>query len=115
MNDNVPVTFIAHSLGGRMLLYFLQQLPQSWKDKHVKRVLAFSVPWGGSTISVQALSVGYDLGIYLLPRHQMHELERTYTSVVWLLPSEYFWKSHEVIAVLNGKSYTIESISEFFK
>lgn len=115
MNGNVPVTFIAHSLGGRMLLYFLQQMSQSWKDMHVKRVLAFSVPWGGSTRTVQALSVGYDFGIWFLSRQKMLELERTYTSVVWLLPSEYFWKSHDVIAVLNGKMYTIKNIKQFFK
>lgn len=58
-NDDVGVTFIAHSMGGRMLLHFLQQMSQEWKDKYVKQVITLSVPWGGSIQAIQAISVTY--------------------------------------------------------
>lgn len=53
INENIGITFIAHSMGGRMILHFLQQMPQEWKDKYVKQVITLSVPWGGSIQSIQ--------------------------------------------------------------
>lgn len=40
-NDNGEerVTFIAHSMGGRMLLYFLQQMSAEWKDKYIEQMI----------------------------------------------------------------------------
>ncbi|XP_055306545.1 phospholipase A2 group XV-like, partial [Sitodiplosis mosellana] len=101
INNNIGITFIAHSMGGRMLLYFLQEMPQEWKDVYVKRVIALSVPWSGSTNTLKALSVGYNFGINLVNSQKMKEVEETYPSVVWLLPSEYFWKENEVLIIMN--------------
>lgn len=114
MNDDTAITFIAHSMGGRMLLHFLQQMPQTWKDKYVKRVISISVPWGGSVRSVQALSIGYDMGVWFLPRAEMRELQKTYPSIVWLMPSSRFWEPNEVLAILNDIEYTVENIDQFF-
>lgn len=113
-NKDVGVTFVAYSLGGRMLLHFLQQMPQSWKDKYVKQVISMSVPWGGSIRAVQALSVGYDLDIFFLPSKKLNALQRTFPSIVWLLPSKQFWKPIEAIAIVDRKMYTFNDIDQFF-
>lgn len=113
-NEKIGVTFIAHSMGGKMLLHFLQQMPQTWKDKYVKRVISLSVPWGGSVRTIQALSIGYDMGVWILPRAEMQELQKTYPSIVWLMPSEKFWQPNEVLVVLNDKKYTVENLDQFF-
>lgn len=98
-----------------MLLYFLQEMPQEWKDLYVKRVIAVSTPWGGSTNTIKALSIGYNLGFNMIDKEKMKEIQQTYPSVVWLLPSQFFWKPTEVLAILKGKSYTLGNIDEFFR
>lgn len=95
-------------------MYFLQEMPQAWKDVYVKRVIALSVPWGGSSNTLKALSVGYNLGIGIINGKKMKELQETYPSVVWLLPSEYFWRENEVLAIMNGNNYTLANIDQFF-
>lgn len=115
MNDNIAVTFIAHSMGGRMILYFLQQMSQSWKDQYVKQVITLSVPWGGSVQAIQAISVGYDFGAEIIQNIKMNDVQKTCPSVVWLMPSEHFWKPNEVLATMKKKNYTMQNIDEFFK
>lgn len=115
INNNTCVTYIAHSMGGRMLLYFLQQMPQNWKDKYVKKAITLAVPWGGSIQAFRALSIGYDLGLFYLPTKKMYEIQKTFPSLVWLLPSKHFWKSNEFIAQIGNKNYTVKDIDQFFK
>lgn len=115
MNNETRITFVAHSMGGRMLLHFLQQMPLSWKDKYVEKAITMSVPWGGAVQSLQAISIGYDFGSYLIQNEKMKEVQETCPSVAWLIPSKYFWKADEVIAKTNEKNYTVENIDEFFQ
>lgn len=114
INGNISVTFVVHSMGGKMMLYFLQQMPQDWKDKYVKQMITLSVPWGGSVQAIQALSVGYDFGASVLQSAKMQQVQSTCPSVAWLLPSEDFWKPTEVMATMNKKNYTLTNIDEFF-
>lgn len=115
INDNIGITFIAHSMGGRMILLFLQQMPQEWKDKYVKQVITLSVPWGGSIQAIQAISVGYDFGAEVIQNIKMKQVQETCPSVVWLMPSESYWKPNEVMVTMNGKNYTLQNIDEFFR
>jgi len=39
LNDNEPITFIAHSMGAPMLMIFCQQQSEAWKEKYVKRII----------------------------------------------------------------------------
>lgn len=112
-NKNVGVTYIAHSLGGRMLLYFLQKMSQEWKDKYVKRVIALSVPWGGSILAIQAMSVGHNPFLFR-PTKKIMELHRTFSSLAWLVPTDEFWNSTEGIVTLDGQNYTIDDIASVF-
>lgn len=114
LNNDISVTFIVHSMGGKMILYFLQQMPQEWKDKYVKQVITLSVPWGGSVQSLQAISVGYDFGATLVDNERMNAVQKTCPSVVWLMPSASFWKQNEVLATIDKKNYTLENIDQFF-
>lgn len=115
-NGNTPVTFIAHSMAGRMMLYFLQQMPQEWKDVYVKRFIALSVPWAGSVQSIMAMSIGYNpFPRFFFPtQHDMKTLQQTFSSLAWLMPEDGFWSSAEVLANVGGKNYTVENIDQFF-
>ena len=115
MNNNTRVTPLVHSMGGRMLLYFLQEMPHRWKDHYVKQVIALSVPWGGSVQALVALSIGDNLNARILSRMKMKQVQETFPSIVWLMPSTFFWKSNEVLAVINGTNYTLTNIDQFFR
>lgn len=113
-NGNVGVTYIVHSMGGRMLLYFLQNMRQDWKDKYVKQAITVSVPFGGSVQAVVALTVGDTLDSKFLEHKKMKKVQESFPSIVWLMPSEYFWKSTETLMIIRDKNYTISNIDEFF-
>lgn len=102
-------------MGGRMLLYFLQQMPQTWKDQYVKQAICLSVPWAGSVQALVALSIGDNLDSKILERSKMKKVQETYPSIAWLLPSKFFWKSNEILAVINETKYTLENVDQFFQ
>lgn len=114
-NGAERVTFVTHSMGGRMLLYFLQQMSTEWKDKYIEQMITISTPWGGSVQAIQALSVGYDFGSSLIQNDKMRMVQHSCPSVVWLMPSHYFWKPDEVLINTKKKNYTINDIGQFFK
>lgn len=114
MNKNTPITFIAYSMGGRMLLHFLQQMPQTWKNQYVKRVITLGVPYAGSVRALQAMSIGYDLGIVVLPNEKLKEISTTFPSLAYLMPSQPFWEPNEPIVIINRKSYSVDNIHQFF-
>lgn len=102
-------------MGGRMLLHFLQKKPQKWKNKYVKQAITIAVPWGGSSMAIQAASIGYDLGFTALSNDNMKQIQRTFPSIAWLMPSKYFWKPHEVLATIGEKKYTVANLDQFFQ
>lgn len=112
--NKIGITYIAHSMGGRMILHFLQTMPQTWKDQYVKQVITLSSPWGGSVQALQSISVGYDFGATVLQNSKMKAVQETCPSVLWLMPSQYFWKPNEVLAAINGTNYTLNNIDQFF-
>lgn len=113
-NGEERVTFVAHSMGGRMLLYFLQQMSTEWKDTYIEQMITLSTPWGGSVQAIQAIAVGYDFGSSLIQNDKMRMVQESCPSVVWLLPSQYFWKPDEVLINTKTKNYTISDIEQFF-
>lgn len=114
-NEKTPITFVAHSLGGLMLLQFLQMMPPSWREKYVNQVITLNTPWGGSVQSIEAATVGYDFGVYPLNNYKMREVQRSCPSVMWLMPSAYFWKPDEVLVTTTHKNYTRSNLEELFK
>lgn len=113
-NDRQRVTFIAHSMGGLMVLQFLQQMTIEWKETYVKQMITMSTPWGGSVQALQAVSVGYDFKSMVLSNAKMKQVQETCPSLVWLLPSPNFWKPNETLVSTKDKEYTIANIEEFF-
>lgn len=114
LNQEKRVTFICHSMGGKMLLHFLQKMPTSWKDKYVEKIITLSTPWGGSMQAVQAISVGYDFGSSVIQNYQMKLVQQSCPSILWLLPSELFWKPDEILSTTKHKNYTVTNIDELF-
>lgn len=58
INNNVPVTLIAHSMGGPMTLIMLQRQSQKWKDKYINSLITLSAVWAGSVKAVKVFAIG---------------------------------------------------------
>lgn len=114
-NDDTPVTFVVHSMGGPMLLHFLHLQTQEWKDKYIKKAISLNGVWGGTVQSIAALAVGYNFGSTVVRQDQMRDLQRSSPSLHWLLPHDGFWKKDEVLMSTRKKNYTVENYHDLFK
>ncbi|EFA04227.1 phospholipase A2 group XV [Tribolium castaneum] len=114
-NNNQPVIIIAHSMGGPMSLFFLNQQTQDWKDKYIRSLVTLSGAWGGSMKAVKVYAIGDDLGSYVLRESVMREEQITSPSLAWLLPSKLFWKPDEVLVQTSRKNFSLNNLEEFFQ
>lgn len=113
MNNNAPVTLIAHSMGGPMTLIFLQRQTQKWKDKYISSFITLAGAWGGSVKAIKVFAIGDDLGAYLLRQSTLKDEQITSPSLGWLLPSKLFWKETEVLVETDKKNYTLANLQDF--
>uniref|UniRef100_A0A8D8A832 Group XV phospholipase A2 n=1 Tax=Culex pipiens TaxID=7175 RepID=A0A8D8A832_CULPI len=113
-NNKTAVTLIVHGAGGPKLLHFLQEQPQEWKDKHVKRMVSLNGAWGGTVQSIETYTVGDDFGLPYIEPSSIGNMEKTYPSLARMMPSPLFWKPHSVLAKTRNRVYTLENVRQFF-
>ncbi|MDZ8082277.1 MAG: hypothetical protein RMX35_24835 [Nostoc sp. DcaGUA01] len=95
----LPVVLIAHSMGNRVIQYFLKWVEanqsRAWIDEHIERYIAISPPWIGSPQAIYRVS---DSAI-VLPAGKsqvgllgMKDVLQSFSSIPWLLPlqDQYF-------------------------
>lgn len=114
MNDNQPITFIAHSMGAPMLTIFFHMQTEDWKTKYVARMITISGAYGGSAKSVKVFAVGDDLGAFALRASVMRECQISMPSLAFMLPSPAFWKPDEVLVRTKSRNYTFSQLNEYF-
>ncbi|KAG5674429.1 hypothetical protein PVAND_004401 [Polypedilum vanderplanki] len=114
MNSQVPVTLIAHSMGAPILMIFLQQQNEKWKEKYIARMITIAGAYGGSVKTVKVFAVGDDLGSLGLFASEMREAQISMASLSFLLPFPTFWKPNEVLVTTRKRNYTHSQLNEFF-
>ncbi|XP_029156457.1 group XV phospholipase A2-like [Nylanderia fulva] len=114
MNNNTPVTLLAHSMGGPMTLIMLQRQSQKWKDKFINSFITLSAVWGGSVKAIKVFAIGDDLGAYFLRESVLRDEQITSPSLGWLLPSKLFWKETEILIQSDLKNYTLNNLQQYF-
>ncbi|XP_001663352.2 group XV phospholipase A2 [Aedes aegypti] len=115
LNDDTPITFIVHSMGGPMTLLFLQMQTQQWKDQYIRRVISLAGAWGGSVKALKCFAVGDDLGAFALSGKVMRAEQITNPSLAWLMPNPLLWKPNEVMVRSLSRTYTMDQLEEFFQ
>lgn len=113
MNEQTPVTLLAHSMGGPMTLIFLQRQSQTWKDKYINCLITLAGVWGGSVKALKVFAIGDDLGAYLLRQSTLKYEQITSPSLGWLLPSKLFWKDTEILVQTAEKNYTLSTLRDY--
>uniref|UniRef100_A0A0B7ADR0 Group XV phospholipase A2 n=1 Tax=Arion vulgaris TaxID=1028688 RepID=A0A0B7ADR0_9EUPU len=114
-NNNTKVVVIGHSMGSPVFLYFLNHQSQSWKDRFIQSYISLAGVWGGVIKAVRLMSSGFNLGILVIKPNIIREQQRTMTSTAFLMPSDQFWNSSEVLASTPEKNYTVANYKEFFQ
>lgn len=108
--SNEKVTIVAHSMGGPVILYFLNRfVTQQWKDQYINAFIPLSGAWaggnGGLLVFVSEISV--ENNTYLNYSY------KTMGSSAWLLPNPTVWKN-EVLIVTADKEYSADKFKEMF-
>ncbi|CAL1688468.1 unnamed protein product [Lasius platythorax] len=114
INNNTPVTLLAHSMGGPMTLIMLQRQSQKWKDKFINSFITLSAVWAGSVKAVKVFAIGDNLGAYFLRESVLRNEQITSPSLGWLLPSKLFWKETEILIQSDLKNYTLNNLQQYF-
>ncbi|MFT7813915.1 phosphatidylcholine-sterol acyltransferase isoform X2 [Arapaima gigas] len=109
-----PVHLLGHSMGSNYILYFLNQQPQSWKDRYIKSFISLGAPWGGAVKSLRVLASGENDGITLMSNIKIREVQRMTTTNLWLIPSELAWPSDHVFISTPFFNYTMRDYRRFF-
>lgn len=113
INGDQPITFIAHSMGAPMIMIFLRQQSEEWKEKYIARVITIAGAYGGSMKSVKVFAMGDDLGAFPLRASVMRESQISMPSLAFLLPFPKLWKSDDVLVSTKSRNYTHSQLEEF--
>eukprot|EP01117_Protostelium_nocturnum_P011179 TRINITY_DN4058_c0_g1_i2.p1 TRINITY_DN4058_c0_g1~~TRINITY_DN4058_c0_g1_i2.p1 ORF type:complete len:642 (-),score=192.45 TRINITY_DN4058_c0_g1_i2:22-1947(-) len=99
MNQGRKVVLIAHSMGNRLVQYFLKWVQkfhgQQWIDDHIDTFVAVGAPWLGSPKAVKGTVVGEKFGLDLfLNEEEGRRLCRATGTMPWLFPLRTQMSSH---------------------
>ena len=108
------VALIAHSLGGRYTLMFLQGQSKAWKQKYIHSFTSIGTPWGGATLSLVAIASGYNMRIPLVKGIDVRAEQRSSESNIFLLPNSFGFSPNEALIRTSNKNYTIQDYYSFF-
>ena len=121
-NDNTKVTIIAHSMGGRVSLYFLtsvSDITQEWKDTYINSYITLAGDLAGSSAAIHAVINGMDfvknMGMdFIITSTLTKQVIRSIQSMVWLLPHASVW-NNTVFVTTPSQSYTANDYETLFK
>jgi lysophospholipase-3 len=116
MYNGVGVTIVAHSMGGLMSLYFLNEVvTQEWKDKYIKAYIPIGAPYGGAVKVIETWLTG-KMGIDLTDEIEEYvsDILRTFESPYWLFPRPDVFDNGSVIVETPTRSYTTDDYQQFF-
>jgi len=109
---NGPVVVIAHSYGGLVTNYFLQSQSTQWKQENVEALITLGSPFGGSTLTLQALTTGQTPQTGTTGADMFKRLTRSFPSSYMLMPSANVYPD-DVLIVSPSQTYTLQNIKDY--
>ncbi|KAL8194606.1 UNVERIFIED_CONTAM: hypothetical protein K2H54_025932 [Gekko kuhli] len=108
------VFLMGHSLGNILILYFLLQQPQDWKDHFVQGFISLGAPWGGAVKSLRVLASGDNQGIPIMSSIKLREERQVTTNNPWVFPNRMAWPETHVFISSPSYNYTLRDYQRFF-
>ena len=116
-NNNTRVTFVVHSMGGPVSLYFLTRIvSQEWKDTYIHSYIPLAGAWSGGNGVVTNLltgpltnsSIDRVIGV-----QKSRNIYRTYPSFYFLLPRASVL-NNTVLITTTSRNYTANDYQQLF-
>ncbi|KAH9528645.1 hypothetical protein DERF_002567 [Dermatophagoides farinae] len=114
MNGERRVAIICHSMGCLVMLKFLNDQQQKWKDHYVQSFITLGGPWGGSVKSIKAFISGDNFGVIVAPSLTIRDDERTFPSLAYLLPNDNVFDTDRVLVETKQRKYSIKNYQQLF-
>ena len=124
-NGNRKVTLVAHSMGGPVTLFFLNNVvSQQWKNTYIYAFVPIAGAWSGGNKILQSLISGM-VPSELTPEIQqvcnfpadltlrLRNTLRTWESISWLIPKPTVWGS-TVLVTTPKRTYTAGDYEALF-
>jgi lysophospholipase-3 len=108
-NMNQSVYLISHSTGGSMVLFFLSQQTQLWKDRYINSWISLSGNIAGEVDNIENLIQGF------LSPIVSRDVLQTWDFFAWRLPEPMIYGSERIIVQTRSKNYTSYDMLEFLR
>ena len=106
-NGNESVYLVSHSTGGSMVLLFLSQQSQLWKDQFVDSWISLSGNIAGEVDNIESLIGGFLSPI--VPR----DVLQSWDFFAWRLPEPMIYGSQRILISTPSKNYTSSDMLPF--
>jgi len=106
-NENQSVHLISHSTGGSMVLFFLSQQSQQWKDRFIQTWISLSGNLAGEVDNFEDILRGFVSP--MIPK----EILQTWDFYAWRLPEPFVFGSKRLLIQTTRKNYTSIDIQQF--
>ena len=122
-NNMTRVTLVAHSMGGPVSLYFLNNIVnQTWKDTYIHAYVPVAAAWDGAVAALEVILSGtvdknFLVNLFLLKsswRKGTRDVVRSFQSVFWLLPSEQIF-GNAILVQVGTRKYTANDFRDLFQ
>ncbi|KAL5473389.1 hypothetical protein EMCRGX_G027867 [Ephydatia muelleri] len=123
---NAKVTIVAHSLGGPVSLFFLNNVvTQQWKNTYINAFIPIAGAWSGGNAALESVISGLQINsIYLFLEKLCYNLPpslqlgittttRTFPNVSTLLPKPSVW-TDTVLVTTPERNYTANDYEALF-
>jgi lysophospholipase-3 len=105
-NENKSVYLVSHSTGGSMVLFFLSQQSQLWKDQYINSWISLSGNIAGEVDNIGNLIQG------MLSPLITRDVFQSWDFFAWRLPEPMIYGSKRIIVQTPSKNYTSYDIQQ---
>jgi len=112
-SDGRKAVIVGHSLGSLTTAHFLLQQPVAWRQQYVHGFVSIAAPFGGSVHAVKAMLTGEAGGIPFVSPALFHDIQKSCTSALWLMPRKHLW-GDEVVLETATRNFTAGELPAAF-
>lgn len=110
-----PTVLVCHSMGCLFSLHMLNvRVNSKWKKRNVRALYTISAPWSGAFKALKTLTTGDNMGIFIYRGRAFREMERSFPSIAFLLPSAHSFEPDQVLVNTPQANYTVNDYEALF-